>query len=46
VTFVVYIMNVSEHENPELIILSCIWEVVALNCIESVSVHDLGVPFF
>jgi len=40
-----YIMNVSEHENPELSNLYCIWEVVALNRIESVSVHDLGVPF-
>jgi hypothetical protein len=31
VTFVMHIINVSEHENPELSILSCIWEVVTLN---------------
>ena len=39
VTFVMYVMNVSEHENPELSILSCIWEVVALNRDESINVH-------
>ena len=40
VTFVMYIINVSEHENPELSILLCVWEVVTLNRDESITVHD------
>jgi len=35
-----YIINVSEHENPELSILLCVWEVVTLNRDESITVHD------
>lgn len=45
VTFVMYIINVSEHEKPELSILSCIWEVVILNCDASMFVIEVFLFF-